>query len=38
MLLAWHQQFPPDLYEKHRNQAIQEFKAIATHLLIFQRR
>ncbi|MET3699723.1 endonuclease I [Bacillus oleivorans] len=26
LLLAWHQEFPPDLYEKHRNQAIYEIQ------------
>lgn len=26
LLLEWHQQFPPDLYEKHRNQAIYEIQ------------
>ncbi|MFC2946851.1 endonuclease [Virgibacillus sediminis] len=26
LLLDWHQKFPPDLYEKHRNQAIYEIQ------------
>ncbi|SFB04788.1 Endonuclease I [Lentibacillus halodurans] len=26
LLLKWHQQFPPDLYERHRNQAIYEIQ------------
>ncbi|MFC3040404.1 endonuclease I family protein [Virgibacillus xinjiangensis] len=26
LLLDWHQNFPPDLYEKHRNQAIYEIQ------------
>ena len=26
LLLEWHQQFPPELYEKHRNQAIYEIQ------------
>ncbi|HWO76854.1 MAG TPA: endonuclease [Bacillus sp. (in: firmicutes)] len=26
LLLKWHQEFPPDLYEKHRNQAIYEIQ------------
>lgn len=26
LLMEWHQQFPPDLYEKHRNQAIYEIQ------------
>ena len=26
LLMEWHRQFPPDLYEKHRNQAIYEIQ------------
>ena len=26
LLLKWHEQFPPDLYEKHRNQVIHEMQ------------
>src|SRR5699024_7977163 len=26
LLLDWHQQFPPDIYEKHRNQSIYEIQ------------
>ncbi|CDQ41321.1 MULTISPECIES: endonuclease I family protein [Virgibacillus] len=26
LLIEWHQQFPPDLYEKHRNRAIYEIQ------------
>ncbi len=35
LLLKWHEEFPVSIYERHRNQSIQDTQGIETPLLIF---